>query len=51
MGTYLHTGIVISHTGYDVIDYFQLAVIEVQKTVKNAACDDFAAVYLKNRLR
>ena len=41
---------VYSHTGYDVTMYFWLAVIEVQKTVENAAFDGFAVVYLVNRL-
>ena len=46
----LHTRRVYGHTGYDVTDYFRLAVIEVPKTVENAAPDGFAAVCLVNRL-
>ena len=38
------------HTGYDVTDYFWLAVIEVQKAVEDAAYDGFAAVFLVNCL-
>ena len=40
----------MNHTGYDVADYFRLAVIEVHETVENATSDGFAAVYLVNRL-
>ena len=39
----------IIHTGYDVNDYFRLAVIEVLKTVENAEFDGLAAVYRENR--
>ena len=46
----LHTGRFYNYTGHDVTDYFRLAVIEVQRTVENAACDGFAVVYLDNRL-
>ena len=49
--TYIHTDILISHTGSNVNDYFQVAVIEVKKTVKNAASYGFAPVYLENHLR
>ena len=37
----LHTGRVYNHAGYDVTDYFRLAVIEVKKTDENAASDGF----------
>ena len=50
IGTYIRTDILISRTGFDVSDYFQLAVIEVQKTCENAKFDGFADVYLVNRL-
>ena len=40
----LYTGLVYNHTGYDVTDYFRSAVIEVKKTVENAASDGFALV-------
>ena len=46
----LHTHRVYNHTGYDVTDYFWLAVIEVKKTFENASYDGLAAVYLVNRL-
>ena len=39
-----------SHTGYDVTDYFRVAVIEVKKKVENATSDGFTVVYLENRL-
>ena len=42
--------LVYNDTRYDVTDYFRLAVIELKKTIENAASDDFAAVYLVNRL-
>ena len=45
----LPTRRVYDHAGYDVTDCFRLAVIEIQKTVENAAYDGFAAVYLVNR--
>ena len=46
----LHTRRVYNHIGYDVTDYFWMAVIEVPKTVENAASDGFASVYLVNHL-
>ena len=36
IGTYIYTDALMSRTGYDVTDYYWLAVIEVQKTVENA---------------
>ena len=48
--TYIHTDILISHSGYNVTDNFRLAVIEVQKTCENAASDFLAAAYIANRL-
>ena len=44
IGTHIHTGIRINHTGYDVTDYFRFAVIEVKNTVENAASDGFAGL-------
>ena len=41
IGTYIHTDVLNSHIGYDVTDYFRLAVMEVQITVGNAASDNF----------
>ena len=41
IGTYIYTNVLNSHTGYNVTDYFRLAVIKVHKTVENVASDGF----------
>ena len=36
--------LIYSHTGYDVISYFQSAFIEVENTAENAASDVFVSM-------
>ena len=37
----IHVDLVYSQTGYDVISYFRLALLEVRKTAANAATNGF----------
>ena len=47
--TNLHTGQFYNHTGYDVTDYFRLAVIEVQKRSKMPPPTAFGRILVARR--
>ena len=47
--TYIHTDILVNHTGYDITNYFRSEATAKKKTFENAASDGFGQILVPRR--